>query len=60
MLNWLKSLWRRIDRWIRGETMPEPYRRSNLRPSYPEWLFTNAGARSRAITVSEYNIGARP
>ena len=30
MLNWLVSLWHKIDRWIHGEKLPQPYRRSNL------------------------------
>jgi hypothetical protein len=30
MLSWFAGFWRRIERWLRGEKMPEPYRRSNL------------------------------
>lgn len=30
MLNWIVSLWQRIDRWVRGEKVPQSYHRSNL------------------------------
>jgi len=30
MLNWLVRLWHKIDRWIHGEKLTQPYRRSNL------------------------------
>ena len=30
MLDWLVHLWQRIDRWMRGQKLPEHYHRSNL------------------------------
>jgi hypothetical protein len=30
MLNWLSGLWRRMNRWLHKEQMPQIYHRSNL------------------------------